>query len=153
MGQGGRRLTGARAAYPIALSRNSKGVCVVAVEDLEPGAVVERFDGPEVPYDQVPDEEVGYVISFRAYLWVIPRTPARYLNHSCDPNCQVRPTREVVTLRRVARGEELTISYDWADLADYRAHPDHYFWDPRWTFECHCRSGRCLARIDHYRPV
>jgi hypothetical protein len=106
-----------------------------------------------MPWDEVPPTEVIYVISFEPYRWLVPRTSARYLNHSCDPNCEFLATRDVVTRRAVAAGEELTISYDWADRTEYTRHPGHYFWDPRWTFACRCRSPRCLGLIDRYRPV
>jgi hypothetical protein len=136
-----------------ALSRNVYGSCLVATRDVAAGETVERFEGPVVPWPEVPAEEVIYVISFEPYRWLIPRTAARYLNHSCDPNCMFLPTRDVVTVREVRAGEELTISYDWADRAEYARHPAHYFWDPRWSFRCHCRVSRCLGTIDRYRPV
>ncbi len=126
---------------------------MVATRALAAGEVVERFEGPSVPWSAVPREEVIFVISFEPYRWLIPRTGARYLNHACDPTCEVRPNRDVVTRRAVAAGEELTIAYDWADRAEFERYPDHYFWDPRWTFACRCPSPRCLGIIDRYRPV
>ena len=79
--------------------------------------------------------------------------PERFLNHSCDANCMFQPTREVTTVRQIARGEELTIPYDWADPAQVERHPDHYFWDPRWSFRCRCGARRCRGVIDRYRPA
>ena len=125
----------------------------MAARDLAAGETVERFDGPVVSWGEVPEADVIYVISFEPHLWLIPRTAARFFNHSCAANCEFLPSRDVVTRRAVAAGEELTISYDWADRAQYARHPDHYFWDPRWTFACRCRSPRCLGLIDRYRPV
>lgn len=135
------------------VARNHIGACVLAAQDLPAGTVVGRFDGPTVPYDQVPEEEIIYVISFEAYRWIIPGSPERYFNHSCEANTEFRPSREVVTVRAVARGEEITIPYDWADARELARHPDHYFWDPRWSFDCRCGSPRCRGRIDRYRPV
>ncbi len=51
-----------------------------------------------------------------------PEPPFRFINHSCDPNCQlvvydedaIDPHRVwVETLRQVTAGEELTIDYAW----------------------------------------
>ena len=114
--------------------------------------VVGSFRGPEMAYDEVPPEEVIYVISFEPRLWIVPEAPERFLNHSCSPNCQLLPDRKVVTLRRVAAGEELTIAYDWADREQMSRCPEHYFWDPRWSFECRCGAPGCRGRIDRYRP-
>ena len=126
---------------------------MVATRALGAGEVALRFEGPVVPWSAVLREDVIYVISFEPYRWLIPRTAARFLNHSCEPSCEVRPPRDVVTRRPVHAGGELTISYDWADRGEVERYPDHYFWDPRWTFTCHCRSPRCLGLIDRYRPV
>jgi len=113
---------------------------------------VERFDGREVPWPEVPADEVIYVIALRAFRWVIPSTSARYLNHSCDPNCRVLADGEVRTVRPVAEGEDLTIDYEWADAADAEQHPDHYFWDDRWSFPCRCGAATCRGVVARYRP-
>ena len=139
-------------AFPSRLTRNHIGACVVAKQDLPPGSIVERFEGPVLAWQDVPEDEVAYVISFEAYRWLIPEPVARYLNHSCEPSCMFRPDRSVVTTRAVREGEELTIPYDWADAADVARHPDHYFWDERWSFDCRCGAPSCRGRIDRYRP-
>jgi len=113
---------------------------------------VARFEGPVVAWEDVPEDEVIYVISFEPGRWLVPRSDARYLNHSCDPNCRFLPDGLVVTERPVAAGEELTIPYDWADREAVERHPEHYFWDERWSFECRCGTPACRGVIDRYRP-
>ena len=64
--------------------------------------------------------------------WVLePHAPFRYVNHSCEPNCEFdyfdlvpagasQSRRQVflVALREIKPGEELTIDYNWpADVA------------------------------------
>lgn len=63
--------------------------------------------------------------------------PARFLNHSCAPNCEaefIDGRIWIMTLRAVARGEELTFNYGY-DLEDYREHP------------CRCGSPDCVGYI------
>jgi uncharacterized protein len=51
--------------------------------------------------------------------------PARFLNHSCDPNCEARFIEGriwLVAIRDIRAGEEFTFNYSY-DLADYREHP------------------------------
>lgn len=74
-----------------------------------------------------------------------PAAPFRYVNHSCDPNCefdwfQVREgedaaSRErvfLIALRDIKPGEELTIDYNWpADGA----------------IPCRCQSTNCRGWI------
>lgn len=61
--------------------------------------------------------------------------PARFVNHSCDPNCETEIEDEsiwVVALRDIAPGEELTYNYCY-DFEEYREHP------------CRCGTKRCVG--------
>jgi len=123
---------------------------LVAARDLEAGTVVEIFAGPVAVYGEIPEDEICYAVLFGDE-WVLPRTNARYLNHSCQPNCFVSDTREVLTLRAVSAGEELTISYNSVTMAELLATPaPDYFWDPRWTFTCRCGGAHCVGLVDRY---
>ena len=61
--------------------------------------------------------------------------PARFINHSCAPNCEARMEEEriwVYALRDIAAGEELTFNYGY-DLQDYEEHP------------CRCGAPECVG--------
>ncbi len=63
--------------------------------------------------------------------------PARYLNHSCSPNCDAELINGhiwIVARRDIAGGEELTFNYGY-DWEDYREHP------------CHCGAPGCVGYI------
>jgi hypothetical protein len=63
--------------------------------------------------------------------------PARFLNHSCAPNCEAvcEDGRVwIVALRDLAPGEEITFNYGY-DLLDYEEHP------------CRCGSPECVGYI------
>ncbi len=100
--------------FPSKLSDNSFGKTVVATRDLSPGTLVERFRGEVRRYEELPEAEIIYVISFEPGLWIIPEPNARFLNHSCDANCRFMDNGDVLTTREVGAGEELTIPYDFA---------------------------------------
>ncbi len=54
-----------------------------------------------------------------------PDNPARFLNHSCDPNCEavLRGGHVwILAMRDLRPGEELTFDYGY-DIDDYRDHP------------------------------
>ena len=77
----------------------------------------------------------------------VPWNPARFLNHSCDPNCEAEPDAGrvwIVARRNIRAGEEITFNYGY-DLEDYREHP------------CHCGAPDCVGHIvseeffDHVR--
>jgi SET domain-containing protein len=73
--------------------------------------------------------------------------PARFLNHSCSPNCEAEFDEDhiwVIAARDIRAGEELTFNYGF-DLENYRDYP------------CHCGAPNCVGYIvaeeffDHLR--
>jgi len=72
---------------------------------------------------------------------------ARFINHSCEPNCDAVCEAErvwIVSHRDIEAGEEVTFNYAY-DLEDYRRYP------------CNCGSPTCVGYIvaedffDHVR--
>lgn len=68
---------------------------------------------------------------------------AKYINHSCDPNCEtdiIRGHIWVIAKRDIKKGEELFYNYGY-DLDTYEDHP------------CRCNTNRCVSYIvdeDHW---
>ena len=63
--------------------------------------------------------------------------PARYINHSCDPNCEAENRRGriwIVSLRDIEAGEELTYDYGFP-LEFFLEHP------------CRCSAPNCCGYI------
>jgi uncharacterized protein len=63
--------------------------------------------------------------------------PARFINHSCAPNCDAELDAEriwIAASRDIQPGEELTFNYGF-DLEDYQEHP------------CRCGSPGCVGYI------
>jgi SET domain-containing protein len=62
---------------------------------------------------------------------------ARFINHSCDPNCETLNDRGkiwITAIRDIRKGEELSYDYCY-DLEDYQDHP------------CSCGSKNCMGYI------
>lgn len=63
--------------------------------------------------------------------------PARYINHSCNPNCEtdiIRGHIWIIATQDIRKGEEISYNYGY-DLEDYKDHP------------CHCKSKNCIGYI------
>ncbi len=134
--------------YPVKVSKNAYGKCLIAAEDLGEGEIVERYEGPIITsYSLVPEEEVRHILVIGTDHFMILESNARYINHSCDPNCDIDEDYYVVTLRPVKKGEEFSIRYN-------EIFPEHegikYFWDPRWSFKCRCGAPNCIGEISNY---
>ena len=143
--------TDADGAHPSFLKEFAHGRGLFAAEDLAADRCVERYSGRIMPYMQIPEGERVYALLLKKDEWLVADTAARYINHSCEPNCRIGPDREVRTVRPVRRGVELTISYDRLTRAEFLESPECFFWDPRWTFDCRCGSPSCVGRVDRYR--
>jgi SET domain-containing protein len=73
--------------------------------------------------------------------------PARFLNHSCDPNCESELDGEgriwISALRGIDAGEELTFNYGY-DVADFKDHV------------CRCGAAKCVGYMvaeEHFDRV
>ena len=65
--------------------------------------------------------------------------PARFINHSCAPNCETEVDTEegrvwVQTIRDITAGEELSFNYCY-DMTDFEEHP------------CRCGTPECVGFI------
>jgi len=92
-----------------------------------------------------PDYSTDYCMDLGGDMSLEPDAPFRYLNHSCDPNCELVlieteeedgsdgiPEIWLETLRPIAPGEEMTIDYGWPADTEVR---------------CLCGSPRCRGWI------
>jgi uncharacterized protein len=73
--------------------------------------------------------------------------PARFINHSCEPNCEAEQDDDnriwIRAKRRILVGEELTFNYGY-DIEDYRDHP------------CECGAANCVGYIvagEHFETL
>ncbi len=67
----------------------------------------------------------------------IPRNIARFVNHSCKPNCEtdiIRGHIWIIAKRNIKKGEELSYDYGY-DIDNFRDHP------------CHCGNDNCVGYI------
>ena len=72
--------------------------------------------------------------------------PARFINHSCAPNCEARQEDGriwIIAKRDIKAGEELSFNYGY-DLQDYEDHP------------CRCGAPDCIGYMvaeEHFEDV
>ncbi|MBF0483504.1 MAG: SET domain-containing protein-lysine N-methyltransferase [Candidatus Omnitrophica bacterium] len=67
----------------------------------------------------------------------VPYNPARFINHSCKPNCEVKIIKGhiwVIALANIKNSEELSYNYSY----DYEVHEDH---------PCLCGTDICVGYI------
>jgi SET domain-containing protein len=140
------------ATYPVEVVNTTSGIGLFATDNLGAETVIGTLEGPIMHYDDVPAGEVQRVIFVDDHdNCLVPRNELRLVRHSCEPNCRINDKYEIETIREVKRGEELTVIYRAMTMNEF-LDPDReeFFWDPRWTFECHCGSKRCVGVVDRH---
>ena len=85
------------------------------------------------------DYDDDYCVDFGDDTVLMPGEPFRYLNHSCEPNCElvmwhteegaVKPEVWVHATRAIQPGDQLTINYRW----------------PEDAFACLCGTPSCAG--------
>lgn len=115
-----------------------EGKGVFAVKDFMEGERIYSFKKGKVvsgsELQNVPEGEKRYLdrISDNNEFEII-EPPARYVNHSCNPNVTERG-RIAYALKDIKKGEEITIDYDKIAYLEK-------------AFECHCNSENCRGFV------
>ena len=103
--------------YAFRVGRSSAGLGLFAKDQIERGDFVIEYHGPVLSRDEA-DRKGGKYLFEVSSRRVVDGTPrcniARYINHSCRPNCEtdiVRGKIYIYALRRIKPGEELAYDY------------------------------------------
>jgi uncharacterized protein len=117
-----------------------RGRGVFAAGAIGRSTVIGSFRGKPRWIWDIPSDVWPYTIQVDFDRYVVPRRKGAvwYLNHSCDPNCEITG-RTIVARRDIRKGEELAFDYscdvDW----------------PGFAMPCSCGSPRCRKVIRAYR--
>ncbi len=99
-------------------------------------------EGKEEPSDPLGVDDEKYID-----LDEVPRT----FNHSCSPNAFIRGVNELVAMRDIEIGEEIT--YDYSTTMDDNAEKITKFGFVVWTCKCNCKSKNCRKIIDQFKTL
>ena len=125
------------ASFHLTIQRSRSGRGLFTQERIPKGAFVLEYLGRPATPKQMRENRGKYLFWTSDATMIdgnIPKNPARFINHSCAPNCEVRAHNRriyIFALRAIQPGEEL--SYDYGQ--EY--------------FELHlagkCRCSKCSA--------
>lgn len=100
----------------------------------------ERADEQMEKHEQNHDEGAVYIFELNKRYDIdgnVPWNTAKYINHGCDPNCEVDIIRGKIwisSIKDIKKGEELQYDYGF-DVDDYESHP------------CKCGAKNCVGYI------
>ena len=110
---------------------------------IKKGARVVEYDGPRFTKDEADerykDRDITYLFSCGDDGMVIDGFgTAMFINHSCDPNCEIGQMLAggslLMAIRDIAAGEELTYEYNLYDSDDEEA-------------DCYCGAEKCRGTM------
>lgn len=114
------------------------GKGIFADEGIKKGERVQFIHGPIVfkkPRNSHESRAIGNWIGVGKNLWIKPRKPFLYLNHSCEPTTALIGKRLLVALKGIPKGGEITMDYSLTDA------------DPHWKIRCNCGAHHCRKYI------
>ncbi|MEZ5828756.1 MAG: SET domain-containing protein [Hyphomicrobiales bacterium] len=109
--------------FKLAVKRASAGRGLFALEDIPKGVCVEEYVGRPITEEQWLKSTSRYLFEISKTKTIdgyINRNRARFINHSCRPNCEIEIRKGrvfVMTKRKIKEGEELGYDYgkDYVD--------------------------------------
>src|SRR5512133_2759280 len=124
------------------------GQGVYAAQFIPEGTRVVEYTGERVSWETAPDDDDPHTFNFGLENGdvinpEIGGNDARWINHSCDPNCE--PVEEddrifIYALRDIQPGEELF--YDYSLEID-----EPITEESKKKYTCHCRSSKCRGTM------
>ena len=118
-----------------------KGYGSFAISPIPRLTVIATFGGVSCTRDELSNfdaDRVSRSIEAETNLFFVGpqfREPGDSINHSCDPNCGMRNATQVITIREISVGEELTFDYAMSDASDYD------------EFDCSCGTALCRGMV------
>jgi SET domain-containing protein len=117
---------------------------VFAKQSIRKGEIIGTFDGAvyDADFEDWTEDLLNHVIQFEKDKWRDSKGIARYLNHSCAPNCGIKGLFKIVAMRSIRAGEELTWDYEMTEANDWG-----------WRMKCRCGAPDCRKVIGHYKNM
>jgi uncharacterized protein len=103
--------------FKLRVGRSRTGRGVFACEDIPGDVCIAEYIGRPVKEEELKNDRLKYLFAISKKRMIdgnIPENRARFINHSCRPNCRAEgPNGRVfiMTKRRIKSGEEITYHY------------------------------------------
>jgi uncharacterized protein len=161
-----KRNAAARQANPWFRLRRSRiqGTGAFAIVDIPKGTRIIEYVGEHITNAEAdrryPDDDASgrhhtflFTLNQRTVIdAAFDGNDARFINHSCDPNCDAVIDRGhiwIYAIKPIPKGAELAYDYQFEHVAEYTA-KDLAF------YQCRCGSANCrgtIVKIDRRRPL
>jgi hypothetical protein len=116
------------------------GKGLLALQDIKKGGIVFTIKGKKIKFlinDRKKAKIAGFNwIGISKNSWIDPSGFGLFANHSCDPNSAIKGKVQVVAIKDIKKGEEVTSDYSLTEA------------DIFWHIKCSCGSKNCRKTIN-----
>lgn len=115
-----------------------EGFGINAGENIKRGEVITRFRGVvKFKINKTKRDALAHPdwVGIKKDHWIDPEKPQKFFNHSCKPNASIHKRLDIVAIREIKEGEEITFDYSIIEG------------DPRWEMDCNCGQKECRRVI------
>nr|WP_254435907.1 SET domain-containing protein-lysine N-methyltransferase [Ruegeria arenilitoris] len=122
-----------------------------ATSDIPEGQLIRRMSGEVLSFEEVLSRILSGQLSpddplqIDADLYIDLDAQSLAINHSCSPNAGIRGQNELVAIRDIRAGEEVTFDYSTTVSSDVAAED--------WSMDCQCHSANCRQTIGNVLTV
>jgi SET domain-containing protein len=130
-----------RDSQKVKLRRSKKfGRGIYAVKPIRKGEFIAAFNGTvyDDDFEDWTEDLLNHAIQIGPALWRDSAGIARYVNHSCNPNCGIKDYVKIVAMRAIRAGEQITWDYEMTEK------------NPTWRMRCRCGFSDCRRVIGNY---
>jgi SET domain-containing protein len=126
-----------------------KGKGGYATDKISKGELIIEFKGENVTKDEINHrissgvENVDDPLQIDDDVFIDLNNSAYYFNHSCEPNSAIKGRNNLIAIRDIQEGEEITYDYSATVGADVND----------WSMECKCGSPNCRHEIGNVTTI
>jgi len=128
-----------------------EGKGVFASHNISKGELISVFRGEKISIPQLKTryksgkERIDDPFQISYDMYILLKKPYIYFNHSCSPNAGIRKIKNLVAIRNIKKGEEITYDYSTTEWTDDKAWGIDWF--HKWKIKCKCSSKNCRKTI------
>ncbi|MBI5797703.1 SET domain-containing protein-lysine N-methyltransferase [Candidatus Woesearchaeota archaeon] len=114
-----------------------------AAKDIAKGEHILTLTGKVITQEEVdnkPEKQQANALQIEYDFYMDLEEPGVLINHSCNPNTGIQKDKEVIAIRDIKAGEEMTWDYSTSV-------------DGGWTMPCGCAEKNCRKKVKDFKVL
>ena len=116
------------------------GLGLFATKNFKKGELILMISGPIITQEEVdkkPEKEQANALQIKDDFYIDFKEPGVLVNHSCNPNAGIKEDKEMIAIKNIQAGQEITWDYSTSI-------------DGGWTMSCACGEKECRKKVKDF---